>query len=193
MAATASLDASAVQQHRTYLLRYASLQLRDAGAAEDAVQDTLVAAIEGADRFAGKSSVKTWLTGILKHKIVDHVRRQTREQPLISGDGEGDANESDIADTLFLADGHWRQPPSNWGDPDKALENKAFMAVFEECAKHIPAKTARAFMMREVMECETDEICKELNVTTTNCWVLLHRARLSLRECLELRAPLKIA
>ncbi len=185
MAATASLDASAVQQHRTYLLRYASLQLRDAGAAEDAVQDTLVAAIEGADRFSGQSSVKTWLTGILKHKIIDHVRRQSREQPLISGDG--DASESDIADALFLEDGHWRQPPSNWGNPDKALENKAFMAVFEECARNIPAKTARAFMMREVMDCDTREICKELDVSTTNCWVMLHRARLSLRECLEMK------
>jgi RNA polymerase sigma-70 factor (ECF subfamily) len=180
-----AVGANQIEQHRTYLLRYASLQLRDAGAAEDAVQDTLMAAIEGAARFSGKSSVKTWLTGILKHKIIDHVRRQSREQPLLSEDSEG--SESDIVDALFLEDGHWRQPPSNWGDPDKVLENKAFMAIFEACAKGMPEKTARAFMMREVMECDTDEICKALNVTTTNCWVLLHRARLSLRECLEMK------
>lgn len=178
-------DIATLEQHRTYLLRYASLQLRDAGAAEDAVQDTLIAALEGADRFSGKSSVKTWLTGILKHKIIDHVRRQSREQPLLSKDSEG--SESDMTDALFLEDGHWRQPPSNWGDPDKVLENKAFMAVFETCAKAMPEKTARAFMMREVMDCDTDEICKELSVTTTNCWVLLHRARLSLRECLDMK------
>ena len=178
-------DPSEIEGHRTYLLRYASLQLRDAGAAEDAVQDTLIAGLEGLDRFAGKSSVKTWLTGILKHKIIDHLRRQAREQPLISGDADSDRGEAAAVDALFLEDGHWRQPPSNWGDPDKALENKAFMAVFAQCAKNLPAKTARAFMMREVMEFSTDDICKELEVSTTNCWVILHRARLSLRECLE--------
>ena len=173
------------EQHRAYLLRYASLQLRDAGAAEDAVQDTLIAALEGWDRFGGNSSVKTWLTGILKHKIIDHIRRQSREQPLVSDDS--DRSEAEAVDALFLEDGHWRQPPSHWGDPDKALENKAFMAVFEQCAKNLPAKTARAFMMREVMELSTEDICKELEVSTTNCWVILHRARLSLRVCLEMK------
>ena len=180
-----SPEHSEIEQYRSYLLRYASLQLRDAGAAEDAVQNTLVAALEGLGRFSGKSSVKTWLTGILKHKIIDHMRRQAREQPLISGDA--DSNEAEAADALFLDNGHWRQPPSNWGDPDKALENKAFMAVFEQCAENMPVKTARAFMMREVMELSTEDICKELEVSTTNCWVILHRARLSLRECLEVK------
>ncbi len=108
------------------------MQLRDAGAAEDAVQDTLMAALQGWDRFGGKSSVKTWLTGILKHKIVDHIRCQSREQPLVSGDS--DQSESEAVDALFLENGHWRQPPSAWSDPEKALENKAFMSVFEECA-----------------------------------------------------------
>ena len=178
-------DPAEIERHRTYLLRYASLQLRDAGAAEDAVQDTLIAALEGWHRFGGKSSVKTWLTGILKHKIIDHIRRQSREQPLASADS--DQSEAEAVDALFLEDGHWRQPPSPWGDPDKALENKAFMAVFEQCARNMPAKTARAFMMREVMELSTEDICKELNVSTTNCWVILHRARLNLRECLEMR------
>ena len=176
-------DPAEIERHRTYLLRYASLQLRDAGAAEDAVQDTLIAALEGWDRFGGKSSVKTWLTGILKHKIIDHIRRQSREQPLVSADSG--QSEAEAVDALFLEDGHWRQPPSAWGDPDKALENKAFMAVFEQCARNMPEKTARAFMMREVMELSTEDICKELDVSTTNCWVILHRARLSLRECLE--------
>ena len=179
------LDSAEIERHRSYLLRYASLQLRDAGAAEDAVQDTLIAALEGRDRFAGNSSVKTWLTGILKHKIIDHIRRQSREQPLVAGDS--DASEAEAVDALFLENGHWRQRPSDWGDPDKALENKAFMAVFEQCAKNMPAKTARAFMMREVMELDTTDICKELDVSTTNCWVILHRARLSLRECLEMK------
>lgn len=186
MAATA--DPAEIERHRDYLLRYASLQLRDAGAAEDAVQDTLIAALEGRERFAGKSSVKTWLTGILKHKIIDHVRRQSREQPLLAGTGDNDErSEAEAIDALFLEDGHWRQPPSDWGDPDTALQNKAFLEVFEQCAKGMPARIARAFMMREVMDMDTDEICKALEVSTTNCWVMLHRARLSLRECLEIK------
>lgn len=105
---------SAIEQHRTYLLRYASLQLRDAGAAEDAVQDTLIAALEGWDRFGGKSSVKTWLTGILKHKIIDHLRRQSREQPLVDNN---ERSESDAVDALFKPDGHWQNTPGNWGIP----------------------------------------------------------------------------
>jgi RNA polymerase sigma-70 factor (ECF subfamily) len=174
-----------IEQHRAYLLRYATLQLRDAGAAEDAVQDTLIAALEGWDRFSGNSSVKTWLTGILKHKIVDHLRRQSREQPLMNGDDD-ERSESDAADALFKGDGHWQTRPRAWGDPDQALENKKFLEALDLCVQNLPAKTARVFMMRDVMEVETDAICKELNITSTNCWVMLHRARLSLRECLEL-------
>jgi len=89
-------------------------------------------------------------------------------------------------DALFKADGHWNHTPRNWGDPDQALENKKFLEALEMCTKNLPAKTARVFMMRDVMEIETGDICKELNITSTNCWVMLHRARLSLRECLEI-------
>lgn len=174
-----------IERHRPYLMRYASLQLRDAGAAEDAVQDTLIAALEGWDRFGGKSSVKTWLTGILKHKIIDHIRRQSREQPLVNEDDE--RSESDAVDALFKPDGHWQNRPGDWGDPDRALENKKFIEALEWCTRNLPAKTARVFMMRDVMEMPTEEICKELAITPTHCWVMLHRARLSLRECLEIK------
>lgn len=177
------LDTTRIEQHREYLLRYATLQLRDAGAAEDAVQDTLIAALEGRDRFSGNSSVKTWLTGILKHKIVDHHRRQSREQPLTHDDEQ---NEADAVDLLFKADGHWQTRPGDWGNPDRALENKKFLEALDLCTRNLPAKTARVFMMRDVMDIETEDICKELNITATNCWVMLHRARLSLRECLEM-------
>lgn len=172
-----------IEQHRTYLLRYATLQLRDAGAAEDAVQDTLIAALEGIERFSGASSLKTWLTGILKHKIIDHLRRQSREQPLVEDD---ERSESEAVDALFKRDGHWDKAPSNWADPDQSLENKKFIEALEKCTQNLPAKTARVFMMRDVMDVDTDDICKELNITSTNCWVMLHRARLALRECLEI-------
>ena len=173
-----------VEQYRGYLLRYALLQLRDPTAAEDVVQETLLAAVEGAGRFSGRSTIKTWLTGILKHKIIDLVRRQSREQPLVQREDD-ERSEADVVDALFRADGHWQSFPAAWGDPDKALENARFWEAFELCAGNMPAKMARVFMMREVMELSTEEICKELGITATNCWVMLHRARLSLRECFE--------
>jgi len=173
-----------LEQFRPYLLRYALLQLRDRDGAEDVVQETLLAALEGRARFAGKSSPKTWLTGILKHKIIDLIRRRSREQPLAADDG---AAESDVVDALFRADGHWQQFPSDWGSPERALEDKRFREVFEMCARVMPARNARVFMMREVLELSTEEICKEIGITPTNLWVILHRARLSLRECIEIK------
>jgi RNA polymerase sigma-70 factor, ECF subfamily len=184
---TPNPDHAALDQHRSYLMRYALLQLRNATAAEDVVQETLLAGIEGIARFSGKSSVKTWLTGILKHKIIDHVRRQSREVSLNPGDDSTERSEAEAIDALFAADGHWLTFPTDWANPERNLENKKFWEVFEMCAKLMPARTARVFTMREVMELSTDEICKELGITATNCWVMLHRARLSLRECLELK------
>jgi RNA polymerase sigma-70 factor (ECF subfamily) len=171
---------SRVEAERPYLLRYASLQLRDRQAAEDAVQDTLVAALAGETGFGGRSNLRTWLTGILKHKVVDTIRRQSREAPLPQ-----DEAGTDDFDALFDDSGHWSSPPAGWGDPDAALGEKQFFAALEECLAKLPAKTSRAFLMREHMGLETSEICKELGVTSTHCWVLLYRARVALRECLE--------
>ena len=171
---------SQVEGQRPYLLRYASLQLRDRQAAEDAVQDALVAALAGEAGFAGRSNLRTWLTGILKHKIVDIIRKSARQTTLLAGD-------TDIAefDALFDDTGHWAQAPADWGDPDAALGQKQFFAALEECLERLPRKTSQAFLMREHMGLETTEICKELGVTSTHCWVLLYRARMALRECLQ--------
>jgi len=172
-----------IQQHRSYLLRYAVLQLRNPEQAEDVVQETLLAALEGRARFAGGSSLKTWLTGILKHKILDAIRRKSREKPLEpAGDDDHDA-----VDALFKQDGHWREMPATWGDPEQALENRKFWEIFELCARLLPERTARLYMLREVMEMTTEEICQEFGITPTNLWVILHRARLVLRECLEIK------
>ena len=166
---------SRVERERAYLLRYASLQLRDAQAAEDAVQDTLVAALAGEAGFGQRASLRTWLTGILKHKIIDAIRRASREAPA-AGEDEFDA--------LFDERGHWIEMPGAWSDPDASLGQARFFAALELCLSRLPAKTARTFMMREHMGLETDEICKELAITSTHCWVLLYRARMALRECL---------
>jgi RNA polymerase sigma-70 factor (ECF subfamily) len=162
-------------------LRFALLQLRDRTAAEDAVQDTLLAALQGASRFAGQSSVRTWLVGILKHKIIDGIRRTAREQPLERPDGDG----TEDLEAFFAADGHFAEAPEEWASPERSLEERRFFDALERCLQALPRNTASAFTMRELMGLETEEICKELGVSASNCWVMLYRARMSLRACLE--------
>jgi RNA polymerase sigma-70 factor (ECF subfamily) len=174
-----------IESHRGYLLRVARLQLRDPDLAEDIVQDTLVAALSGTG-FAGKSSLKTWLTGILKHKIVDAIRRKQREPAAVASFGDLDS-ELDVEDfdALFKGSGAWDSPPSDWGDPESALGRREFFDVMEFCLERLPPNTARVFIMREVMDLDSDEICAELSITANNLWVILYRARMALRECLE--------
>jgi RNA polymerase sigma-70 factor (ECF subfamily) len=172
-----------VENLRPYLLRYASLQLRDAAAAEDAVQETLLAALAGERNFAERSNLRTWLTGILKHKIVDAIRRQSREAPL-PGAPSADSDDADF-DALFDKRGHWQDSPDAWEQPEQALTQRQFLAALEECLRRLPERTARVFMMREHLGLETTEICKELGITATHCWVMLHRARMALRLCLQ--------
>lgn len=168
---------------RPALLRFAVLQLRNETLAEDVVQDALIAVLEKPDRFAGQSSLRTYVTGIMKHKIIDALRVTGRERQI---DAREDQAEDDAIDGLFNANGHTHERPRHWGDPDVALEQKDFFRVLEICLEKLPAKTARIFMMREWLELETDEICKELNISPSNAWVILYRARVRLRECLEL-------
>ncbi|MDH4096295.1 MAG: sigma-70 family RNA polymerase sigma factor [Betaproteobacteria bacterium] len=166
---------------RPYLVRYAALQLRDAAAAEDAVQEALLAALAGEAGFAGRANLRTWVTGILKHKIVDVIRRQAREPALPEEAEEG----LEEFDGLFTRNGHWAERPTGWADPDGALEQAQFFRALELCLERLPARTARVFMMREHLGQETAEICKELGITPTHCWVMLYRARMTLRECLQ--------
>ena len=169
-----------LETQRGYLLRVARLQLRDPALAEDVVQDTLAAALAAQQGFTGKSSVKTWLTGILKHKIVDAIRRKQRE-PVAASTLDDEADLEDF-EGLFGERGGWRESPADWGDPEAALSRRQFFDVMELCMERLPPNTARVFLMREVMELETAEICKELSITANNLWVILYRARMTLRE-----------
>ena len=179
-AAVATKLRTEIEALRPYLLRYASLELRNREQAEDAVQETLLAALAAEASFAGRSNLRTWLTGILKHKIVDTIRRSSRERTLESA--EGDAGIEDLEER-FDETGHWREPPQAW--PEQALEDKQFLRALEKCLAMLPARTGQVFLMREHLGFETADICKELAITPTHCWVLLYRARMALRECLE--------
>ena len=170
-----------IEALRPTLLKYARLQLRNPAWAEDAVSETLLAALEKPQAFAGASQLKTWLIGILKHKLIDQIRRNSRELSTTASPEDGE----DLDELLFAADGHWREAQHDWGDPEAVLRQLDFMKVLEACVEKLPGQQGRLFMMREWLELESDEICKELAITPTTLWVMLHRARLRLRECLQ--------
>lgn len=184
MTAAARIDRATLETHRPQLVKFALLQLRNPTHAEDAVQETFAAALAAADRFSGGSTVRTWLIGILKHKIIDHLRRASREQPLEPFDGESGA---DDFDALFDERGHFAERPAEWGDPERTLGERRFFEALERCLAGLPPKTAQAFVMREMHGADTDEICAALGITRSNCWVMLYRARMLLRECLQER------
>jgi RNA polymerase sigma-70 factor (TIGR02943 family) len=168
---------------RTYLLKFARLQLRNEAWAEDAVSETVLAALAKPQSFSQRSQLKTWLVGILKHKIIDALRLHGREV----SSSPSDDDEGDLLDTLtFTADGHFEQTPADWGNPEQELGRRQFFEVLETCADKLPPVQARLFLMREWLELSCEDICKELTLTPTNLSVQLHRARSRLRECLEL-------
>ena len=175
----------ALENMRPVLRRFAMLQLRNEVHADDAVQEALLAVLEKPEGFSGKSSLRTYVIGILKFKIIDIMRLSKREMQLPWTDDE-DQSEADLVDSLFQADGHTYQETTAWDAPESSLQQKDFFRVLEICLEKLPAQTSRVFMMREWLELSTEEICKELGVSTSNLWVLLYRARLRLRECLDL-------
>jgi RNA polymerase sigma-70 factor (TIGR02943 family) len=176
-----------VASHRDYLLRFARLQLRNDTWAEDCVSETLLAALSKPQSFASKSQLKTWLVGILKHKVIDLLRANQREISREALAPEDDSDGSLELDALgFAADGHYLQEPQNWGSPEQELSSRQFMQVLDACTEKLPNNLGRVFLMREWLELSVEEVCKELTLTPTNLYVQLHRARLRLRECLEL-------
>ena len=172
-----------LNEHGNYLYRFALARLRSTHQAEDAVQETMLAAIKS-NNFEGGSSTRTWLTGILKHKIIDLQRKQIREQPV------SDLVDLETTDTsmddFFDKQGHWIDAPQECLMPDNALEQKQFLTILSNCMEKLPAKLHTLFMMRDVQEIENDTICKELDITATNAWVMLYRARMGIRKCLEI-------
>jgi RNA polymerase sigma-70 factor (ECF subfamily) len=172
-------------EKRSDLVRFATLQLRDQHLAEDAVQETLMAAMQAIDRFEGRSSLKTRVFSILKRKIIDTLRSARRE--VSTAQMSSDSDQERDFDELFNEKGFWatEHKPHRWTEPEDSLEQQQFWTIFELCLDHLPTRTAQVFSMRELLGLDTDEICKELAISTSNCWVILHRARMGLRLCLE--------
>ena len=187
----AAPDPSAwVDRHGDYLYRYALMRLRDPALAEDAVQETLLAALQSRKAFEGRSAERTWLTGILKHKLVDHFRKASRQAYSNSDRAEGEAFEHD---ELFRADGEWKghfdptRAPVEWcAGPAELLEQGEFWETFRRCIQPLPPRITSAFTLREMEGLSSEEICEVLGITANNLWVMLHRARMHLRRCLEL-------
>jgi len=164
------------------LLRFAQLQLRHDSLAEDAVSETFLAILEKPEAFEGRSSLRTYATGILKFKIIDLLRKRGREVHIEPLDEQ---SMDDALDALFTSNGHWQEPQAAWREPERALEQQQFFATLQDCIDRLPAKVARVFMMRESLDQEVEDICGELGITSNNCGVMLYRARMSLRECLD--------
>lgn len=167
---------------RPRLLAFARLQLEDEALAEDKVQDTLLAAYEAIDRFNGQSKFETWLFAILKNKLIDEIRRRSREFTT-----DFDADQVAEVDEMFDERAHWvsGQQPQKWVQPESSYLHEQFWQVFDVCVFHLPKGTARVFTMRELLGIETDEICDSLGLSQQNVWTMLHRARLKIRGCLE--------
>ena len=185
-AAAIDWEDPAMAKIRRDMLRFAKLQLRDAGAAEDMVQEALLSAMKYEDSFAGRSTLKTWMFSILRNKIVDHLRKSSRE---IAGADlvNGSAAEGDDFDALFDQRGMWNPEdrPPTWADPEASMSQQQFWDVFDACLDRLPEATSRVFMMREFLDLDTSEICEQLGISNSNCWVILHRARSGLRLCLD--------
>jgi RNA polymerase sigma-70 factor (ECF subfamily) len=167
---------------REPLLRFAMMQLRNEALAEDVVSDVLLAILEKPDNFEGRSSLRTYAMGVLKYKVIDVIRRRGREVHIEPLDEQ---SIDDALDALFARDGHWQDPPPAWQQPDKCLEQAQFFERLQECVDRLPARIGRVFMMREWLEKDVEDICEELGITSNNCGVMLYRARMQLRNCLD--------
>lgn len=168
-----------VNLYGDHLYAYALFRTGDRQIAEDLVQDTFLAGLAGLEGFQGRATVKTWLTGILKNKIRDHYRRQTRNR--IHPKPVEDLS----LDEIFDARGKWKLKPSPWSrDPHKDVEAKELMDFIRRCIASLAEKLADIFVLREIDGWNSAEICKVFGITPSNLWVRLHRARVQMRDCL---------
>lgn len=175
-----------VDEHGDYLFKFALARLRDPAKSEDVVQDTFLAALKGGKTFAGRSAEKSWLVGILKNKIYDQFRKAGRETSFTDLQFYDD-EESDRFVNEGLGQGGWihERGPQEWANAGESLDNDLFWQTYRDCAGKLPKNVAAVFNLREVDGLESKEVCSLLSISENNLWVMLHRARMALRRCLE--------
>lgn len=169
------------KENADYLFSFAITRVSDEQLAEDLVQETFLSALKNYDSFQQKSKASTWLIAILKNKIIDHYRKRVREFSKESLDGLS-------SDNYFQENGHWsnNSKPQPWRfDADKGLHEEEFKKTLQLCLERLNELQRMAFVMKYMEDEDTSDICKELNITSSNYWVIIHRAKLQLRKCLE--------
>ncbi|HCS12189.1 MAG: RNA polymerase subunit sigma-70 [Zetaproteobacteria bacterium CG06_land_8_20_14_3_00_59_53] len=170
-----------LQEHGDYLYGYAMSRLSDTETARDIVQETLIAAWKSKKSFRGDSSARTWLIGIMKHKIIDHVRSEIRKRKL------SEELERDPTSDFFDTSGQWLQPVQAWqGDPEQLSQDQQFASVLQSCIAALPEQQREVFTLRELSGEDSDSICNNFGISATNLHVIMHRARMALRRCLEI-------
>lgn len=168
---------------RLKLLRHARFAVHDDSLAEDLVQDTLIAVMEQHTKRRGDASLVTWATAILKNKVADWYRSPHRKR-MVQLTAEDDRID-DAIDALYNADGAYTEAVPAWQQPDNHTEQKQMMTVLDRCLAHLPRQTGRVFMMREWLGFDTAEICQRAGISADNCRMILHRARMALRDCMQ--------
>lgn len=171
-----------VDLYGDYLFNFAISRVYDTEVSEDLVQETFFSAVKAKDSFLGKSSEKTWLTSILKRKIIDYYRKNARNKEVKLLDKD------ETFQVEGVMKGHWQngQVPNEWSfDESTLLENAEFFGVLKSCLGKLPPRWAAVFNMKEIDEMETEDVCNELDITPSNLWVMMHRAKVQLRKCIE--------
>jgi len=169
-----------LNEHGDYLYRYAMSRLHDSEAASDILQETLLAGWKGYANFSGNSAIRTWLVGIMKHKVIDHIRKEIRTRDLT------EAAESDPTSAYFDADGSWHEAPQAWHEnPEVLCNSEQFQRVLDGCINKLSERQQLVFRMRDITGEDSGTVCEACDITPTNLHVLLHRARMALRPCLQ--------
>ena len=169
-----------VDLYADYLFNYTITRVNDSDIAKDLVQETFFAGLKAMDNFQGKASERTWLIAILKRKIIDYYRK------INSNKGKAEVKMNFYSDGD--REGEWieERVPSSWGaEVEKNIENEELALVLDKCINGLPEKYAMVFRMKTIQQIETEEICKELEISSSNLWVIIHRARTQLRKCME--------
>jgi RNA polymerase sigma-70 factor (ECF subfamily) len=169
-----------INQYSDYLFNYTITRVKDRETAQDLVQDTFFAGLKSMKNFKGEASERTWLVSILKRKIIDHYRKinskkgQAEVRMSFSNDpeNEGDWLEQRVADPYDKT-------------AEDTLENTELGSAIHNCLDKLPEKQAQVFKMKTILGYDTEAICNELNITASNLWVIIHRARTALAGCLE--------